>query len=742
MINISKIKSQYRRLCRLVSTRRVKDALDVLSQLVSESGYSDFFIQQEHLEHTYEQMLNYMLEGVQDPERDRVYQKLLTSILELADKVKERLMETHSGWHTYILKREVDRQQELTGKRVIETMDDLSFKRELDEIIDEGRISPEADDERRRKLSAEIFKHLWLSNKYNEAENSLSAAIISCREFVWYEKALYISAILLSGLRYWDEGKVHRLIDFAGEEDQEVSARALVAIVILLYQYDHRVEFYPNIIHRLKLLNDELKLEQNLEKIVLQMIRTRDTLEIGRKLQEDLMPEMAKLKPKLEDKLKMDDIRDELLEEGRNPDWESVFSESDDLYRKVDEFMKLQMEGADVYMTTFAHLKQFPFFNEMTNWLVPFHNENPDLKEIYDSRNDQFDPDIFVDGLKKTPFLCNSDKYSFIFNLRYLPAEQKQMLSNAFLMEMEGMQEMLEDEKLTSGDFTMRTVFIQYIQDLYRFFKISPFKNEFEDVFEGKLELYRSYFFDQIVENDSTIRNIAEYFFEKDHFEEALDIFTMLLSKQSENQELLEKAGYCCQKMGNFSGAVTHYQRIGLSGDMNLWTLKNLGICYRKMGDFREALRVYEKASTLQPDDQTIESLIGFCQMKLGDYNTALKHYFKIEYLNPGNPHILRPIAWCYFALGELKKSDKYFSRVFEGKPGYFDYINYGHVQWAMGNKKDAVELYIQSLGDPNFEMEDFLKTMEDDRKLLVANGINQKDIPLMLDYLHYRLMK
>jgi hypothetical protein len=31
---------------------------------------------------------------------------------------------------------------------------------------------------------------------------------------------------------------------------------------------------------------------------------------------------------------------------------------------------------------------------------------------------------------------------------------------------------------------------------------------------------------------------------------------------------------------------------------------------------------------------------------------------------------------------------------------------------------------------------------MEDDRSLLIKNGINQKDIPLMLDYLHYRLMK
>jgi tetratricopeptide (TPR) repeat protein len=144
----------------------------------------------------------------------------------------------------------------------------------------------------------------------------------------------------------------------------------------------------------------------------------------------------------------------------------------------------------------------------------------------------------------------------------------------------------------------------------------------------------------------------------------------------------------------------------------------------------------------LLPDDQTIESLIGYCNLKLGNYETALKHYFKIEYLNPGNQHILRPIAWCYFAMGELKKSDKYFTKVFELKPGYYDYINYGHVQWALGNKREAVELYVQSLRDLNFEMEDFLKTMDEDQPMLIANGINEPDIPLMLDYLHYRLMK
>lgn len=741
MINVNQINTRYRNLNKLVSTRRVKDALDVLNGLISESGFSDFFIQQEHLAHTYEQMLNYMLEGVQDPERDKVYHKLLTSILELADRVRDFLMEKYSNWHTYILKKELDRKQELTGKKVIETIDDLSFKRELDEILDEKRVTPGANEERRKELSMEIFRHLWLSNRYNEAENSLSAAILSCQDFLWYEKALYVSGILLSGLRYWDEQKIHRLIDFAQEEDQEVAARAVVALVILLYRYDDRIQFYPNIINRLNLLKEDLNLEQSFEKIALQLIRTRDTLEIGRKLQEDLMPEMAKLRPKIEDKLKMDDISDEMLEGGRNPEWESMFSESDDLYRKVDEFMKLQMEGSDVYMTTFAHLKQFPFFNELTNWVIPFHKENPDLSEIYAGRSEDFDPDVFVDGLKKTPFLCNSDKYSFILNLKFLPVEQKKMLSTAFLMEMEGMQEMLADEQLTSGDFTRKTVFIQYIQDLYRFFKISPFKNEFEDVFDGKLDLYRSYFFREITEDGSITRNIAEYLFEKDHHEEALDIFKMMLKTSPNDRELLEKAGYCYQKLGNYGKAIQYYSRISFTEAQNLWTLKNLGICHRKENNYKAALEVYEKAATLQADDTTIESLTGYCQLKLGDYPTALKHYFKIEYLNPGSQNILRPIAWCYFAMGELQKSEKYFQKVFELKPGYYDYINFGHVLWALGKKREAIELYIQSLRDLEFRMEDFMRTMEEDRTLLISNGINEKDIPLMLDYLHYRLV-
>jgi len=738
MINVKKINSSYNQLCSLISSKKIKDALDILNELIAESAFSDFFVQQEYLESTYEQMLRYTLEGVHDPEREKVYQKLQVSILKLADKVRAALLMKYAGWHTFTLKDDLEKKQKLTGKGVIETLDDLAFRIELDEIINKDKTTPKTSDTRRRELVMEIFKHLWLTDSYFEAENSLVNALVTCRDFTWYEQALQVSAILLSGLRYWDEQKIHRLIDFSEMEDPQVSGRALVALVILLYTYDKRLHLYPSLIGRLEILKDNIDLDKILEQIVLQINRSRDTLELGKKLQEDIIPEMAKLKPKLEDKLRMEDLEDDDGEEKRNPDWESVFEESDDLYQKVDEFMKLQMEGADVYMTTFSMLKSFPFFNELTNWLVPFYEENQDLAEVYQQETEGFNAEMFIAGLKKMPFLCNSDKYSFIFNVRFLPDDQKKILSTAFQMEMEGLAEMVSDEELMSGDFVRRTVFVQYIQDLYRFFKLSPFKNEFEDVFTGKLDVYHASFFNELISDRKIFRNIAEYFFEKGHHEEALDIFKVLLKEESENPELLEKAGFCHQRMEQFTKALTYYDTIDLNGKPGTWVLRNMGICYRKLEKYELALDAYKRLSSDIPDDPKIESLIAFCNLKLENYETALQQYFKIEYQDPKNTNIIRPIAWCYFAMGELEKSAKYFERVFEANPDYYDYVNYGHVKWALGDRKTAIENYILSSNYSNFSLSELHKIMEDDKAMLLSNGIDADEVPLMMDYLRY----
>lgn len=740
MINVRKINSKYDQLCSLIHARKIKDALDSLKELISEAGYSDFFVQQEHLESTYEQMLRYTLEGVHDPEREKIYMKLRKSIIQLADKVRSFLMRKYSGWLTLTLQEELEKRQKLTGKGVIESLDDLAFKVELDEIINEDKASPSTTDLKRRELIMEIFKHLWLTDEYGEAENNLASTMLTCKDFTWYEQAQQVSAILLSGLRRFDEQKIHRIIDFIEIEDHQVSGRALVGLVILLYTYDKRLYLYPSILSRLELLKDTVDLDKILEQIVLQFIRTEETMELGKKLHEDIIPEMAKLKPKLEDKLKMEDLKEEDLTGDRNPDWESMFKESDELYKKVDEFMKLQMEGADVYMTTFARLKNFPFFSELTNWLVPFYKENPDLAEIYKQDSENFNPELFIDGLKKMPFLCNSDKYSFIFNIKFLPEEQKKMLSTAFSMEMEGLSDMISDEELMNESFARRTVFVQYIQDLYRFFKLSPFKNEFEDLFQGKLAIYNSGFFNKLISNQKIFQNIAEYFFEKGYYDEALEIFGMQLKREPENTELLEKTGFCYQQKKHYGKALEFYQKLDLHGKPGGWVLKNMGYCYRGLEDYTNALKVYKKLSENNPDDIKNESLIGYCHLKLEQYEEALKRYFKIEYMQPDNKNVIRPIAWCYFALGKFDKSEKYYRKVFEQDPDYYDYINYGHLKWAVGDRKSAIENYILAINHKNFTFPDFQKTMEADASLLINKGIEKEEIALMMDYLRYRL--
>jgi tetratricopeptide (TPR) repeat protein len=740
MINVKKINSKYDQLCSQLHDRKIKDALDSLQGLISEAGYSDFFVQQEHLESTYEQMLRYTLEGVHDPEREKIYMKLRKSIIQLADKVRSYLMRKYSGWLTLTLQEELEKRQKLTGKGVIESLDDLAFRVELDEIINEDKTSPSTTDLKRRELIMEIFKHLWLTDEYGEAENSLASTILTCKDFTWYEQAQQVSAILLSGLRRFDEQKIHRMIDFTEVGDHQVSGRALVGLVILLYTYDKRLYLYPSVMSRLELMKDSTDLDKILEQIVLQFIRTEETMELGKKLHEDIIPEMAKLKPKLEDKLKMEDLKEEDLTGDRNPDWESVFKDSDELYKKVDEFMKLQMEGADVYMTTFAKLKNFPFFNELTNWLVPFYKENPDLTEIYKQDSENFKPELFINGLKKMPFLCNSDKYSFIFNIKFLPDEQKKMLSTAFSMEMEGLSDMISDEELMNESFARRTVFVQYIQDLYRFFKLSPFKNEFEDLFQGKLAIYNSGFFNKLIGDRKIFRNIAEYFFEKGHYDDALEIFGMQLKKDPDNTELIEKTGFCYQQKEHYRMALDYYKKLDIHGKTGVWVLKNMGYCYRRLEDYFNALKMYEKLSEIYPDDIKNESLTGYCHLKMEQYEEALKRYFKIEYIQPDNKFVVRPIAWCYFALGEYDKSEKYYGKVFEQDPDYYDYINYGHLKWAVGDRKTAIENYIFSINHKNFSFPDFQKTMEADKSLLIDTGIESEEISLMMDYLRYRL--
>jgi hypothetical protein len=83
----------------------------------------------------------------------------------------------HSGWYTYSVRAREEREERLRGGNIIQSVDDLVFKSRLDDLLSSAEIKkPDTEREQaaeREHLSGIIFNHLWLTDYYGEAEETL-----------------------------------------------------------------------------------------------------------------------------------------------------------------------------------------------------------------------------------------------------------------------------------------------------------------------------------------------------------------------------------------------------------------------------------------------------------------------------------------------------------------------------------------------------------------------------------------
>jgi len=738
-MEIAKVIQQHRKLCQLVSEKKIKQSLDILSNMIAGASSGDLRDDYENIVMTYRNMLTYTIDGINDPERNKIYLKLIQSILRLSDRVRQDILSHLSGWHTYWVKQQSEKELKLTGKNIVETVDDLMFKSELDEWLKlSNEINPDPESEISRKhkrLIKNIFNHLWLTDYYGEAEMSLISIFLKSGKFRWHEASLFTSAITLSSLRTWQTEKLMYLLDIYEASQEQVMERALSGLILNLHYYNGRILLYPEIGKRIKKMSRNAKFREHCRIIVLQTIRSRETEMLARKLHDEILPQVAKLKPQIEEKLDLDNILPKDKTEGKNPDWAAMFNDSEEIFKTMEDLTKLQMEGADVYMSAFANMKHFDFFKDFQNWFVPFYPDHETVNEIYKDEILGPGTNELAEALYKTPFICNSDKYSLLLNLKYLPSSQKTMMLKVFRMELEGLQQLNDDESAVDPDRNFRINVTQYLQDFYRFFKLSPYKKEFEDIFTGRLDIYNSEFFRMTGNAEEAEAGLADYFFNKNFYDDALILYLKQIKSKPADALLNEKIGYCYQETENYLDALLYYRRAELI-DRKQWTLKKIGLCLRRLGKTEEALEYYLQASDLDPDNIHTVIMTAHCYLDLKDYDQALKYYFRVEYREPDNLKILRPIAYCYFALGRFDDSEKYYDRLSAGKLSAHDLINIGHLALCKGNKREAVDHYRQSLTSDEITTEQFMTVFAEDTELLISLGVNSEDLPILLDYL------
>jgi tetratricopeptide (TPR) repeat protein len=731
-MTFSEIQKKYNDVLEHIINDRLLDALQNAAELASQVSSSDLQNRYQSDMDTYSSMLKYSFELAPDPERVKIHNKLKQSVLELVDDIRDawiykanlfdRVSQTQKAWRF--------------ESEYLTDMSQTVMK--LSEVAEEPDVPENSSDgtevQNNSHLVDILFHWLWLKSKYNSEVKSIFLKVISAVEINWSTKALMVSALTLSQLRHFDREKVYLLFDLSVHENSEIRQRAIIGLFISLLVFQKRTLLYPDIIDRIKSIPDNEKFQERMFAILLQYIRASETEKITRKIQEEIVPEVMKIKSELEDKLNLEDLLSKEKLDEKNPEWANFFKDAPDVYQKLEQFSKMQIEGADVFMGAFAMLKHFSFFQSPSNWFIPFTAENIALKGIFQGDEKDTDNSIFFEGLEKSTILCNSDKYSFCLNIKQMPELQRTKMLELFNMEIKAMNEAMEDEFKLEAESKNKITNTQYFQDLYRFFKLHPFRKEYESIFEFEVNLLKSDIFKEIFYFPKLIGNLAEFYFAKDRYSEALGLFNWL-NNQGNSFELLEKKGYCYQKLGNYSKAIELYKQAELFDKNKIWLQKKLGYCYRKTGEFAKAIEYYKQIIKAEPNDLNNLAYLGHLHIDIEDFENALKYYYKVEYEKPDNLRVYRPIAWCSFVQEKYEIAIKYFSKLLESMPNKSDYLNIGHCYWASGQLGKALESYREGVRLSGRDQNWFRETFSHDSKYLHKKGISDLDVALMIDY-------
>lgn len=91
-MNDREIKEIHNQISILLANRKLKPAFDKIEKLIDENSLGEYRDSYLDLEQTYHLMLKYTLEGINDPERQKIYKHLLSSAFELNDKCRESLL--------------------------------------------------------------------------------------------------------------------------------------------------------------------------------------------------------------------------------------------------------------------------------------------------------------------------------------------------------------------------------------------------------------------------------------------------------------------------------------------------------------------------------------------------------------------------------------------------------------------------------------------------------------------------
>lgn len=725
-MNRKKIVAPVREILNRIIDGKIAEALQLLGKISAQNSINCFEQQLEDIKNTYQLLLQYALKGVQDPQREKVLQHIKQELLSVTDDLFLLLMEKNGSVFGALRKK-----MQIIGNRqreeALEQFDEGGYDPELAALLQDTELSASVKGKTPAALSADLFNYLWLTNRYSEEDVQLVKLIRESEEVNWFDKSLTTAALSLSLLDFYDKQKLRLLFGFYQDHENKVWQSALIGIVFALSAYSKRIELDSEFVAEVRQMADNEEFVSDISKVLIQIYKAKNTESLSRKFNREIMPDVEKFESKLRETFDKDELPGTEFGEDKNPDWEKVFEDNPELLEKIEKMSEMQMEGNDLFMGTFAQLKNFCFFNDMMNWFRPFYAGNTDAVTSM-GETDQIKK-RFLQSMENAAYICNSDKYSFCFNISRVPAEQQEKIMTLFNAESESFTEIAKEDELLHKRLKDNFPITQYIQDLYRFYRLFPYRAEFIDPFTESWNIQGSILLELLRKDPVSLRKIAEYLFGNEQYELASGLFSELITLDPGSQDLVEKVAFCEQKKGDFASALKYYRQAELFDANRLWNIRKMIFCYRKLGNNDEALNWSLEAETLSPDDVYVQTMLGNIFLEKKMFSESLKHYLKADFLTENDDKLNRAISWVYFMQDKYEQAIGYIEKIDSGNLTVSDQVHKGHCFLLQENYSKALEIY------STVSKDSLLEILNSEKEILMAKGVEEQYFQWLKEY-------
>lgn len=735
----NELKDLRNRIEKLLKERRLFEAMTLLENCTKGAMLFELTDRVDKLKQTYAYMLKYLTNGVDDPDRNRMLSDTVAKCYDILDEYEVAIAEKDFPEQYYNVRRYNRRQQGANSITAI--IGRLKSARKestaMAALFAEAAKGESSISGKIESIETELFNAVWTSFPLNTDETKQIVELICSSDSSAMTSVRLTSALILAALAFEDTRVITALCDvyefFADSEDSKsrhVAAATLIGLIFILYKYSDRT-FPVSLKARIEALGDLNTWRSDVRIAFMELVRSRDTERISRTMTDEIIPQMMNMRPDIEKKIR--DTSDEALLShfsADNPEWQELFGKSG-IEDKIKELHEMQMEGSDIYMSAFSHLKSFPFFNDIINWFTPFDDATYPVEKIAGKNVGVAE---IASLFKSMPFLCDSDKFSILLSISMVPESNRAPVLNQLLSQRDEMMEMNPRlEGLTNADKRRNDV-RNYIRNFYRFVNLYRRKGEFYNIFAHEINLFEVPLLKNALEDVELLQIVGEFYFRYKYYNEAITAFSILDKMGEFDSVLYQKLGYAYEKIGNLDNAIRFYEQADLLDNTSKWLRFRLADAYRKSSRFEEGSDILKQLAEQYPDDMEISLMAGYTYIGSDNYHEALKHLFKAEFLSPDDNRVLRPIAWSLFMVRDFERSEKYYNKLLLQHPIAEDYINMGHVALARSNFKEAVNYYKMFVLNNEGGKDMFFKTIDADKEHLRRAGVSSEIISLIAD--------